>query len=373
VQTLLDWAADLANKAEPGTGSELFALWQTKSPDKLAKAEAVTLATLLSRHGLGVEPDVRLGGPPITPGSKVLVFRTGDEPSPQTATPAYAAAATLLHLAIAIAAADGHVSDEEQQTLGLYLKDALELTQGERVRLAAHMRWLTATGVKLTGLSKRLEALSNAQRTSIGDLLVAVAAADGVISPEEVTALSKIFKLLQLDPADVHSRLHTLLTGARPSPATQPVTVREAGDPDPGYPISRPAVPAATSNGFALDATVIQAKFAEAAAAGALLADIFKEDGTDGPEPTPLPPAPTGNVVGTLDIAHSNFVRALLGRATWTRSELEDLADEYSLLPDGAVDTINEFALDTAGEPLIEEEALDTFAINNYAREGLAA
>jgi uncharacterized tellurite resistance protein B-like protein len=388
VQALLDWAARHADAEVPGAGSTLLELWPAKSPEKLAKAEAVTLATLLARHGIGLEPDVRLGGPAISTTSKVVTFRTGKEAQPQSATPAYAGAATLLHLATAVAAADGHVSAEEQQALVQHLERALDLTPGERIRLEAHMRWLTATGVKLTGLTKRVEVLSAQQRGSIGDLLVAVAAADGVISPDELTSLSKIFKLLGLDPAEVHSRLHSLLAGGRPAPATKPVTVREAADPDPGYPITAPdtGAPPETEPGFTLDRDVIEAKFAETAAVGALLADIFKEDESEH-SPTANGPATVDGVTAAepaaatsadalfegLDVAHSAFLRALLTQGTWSRGELEELAEEHNLMPDGALDTINEFALDLAGEPLLEEDVPDTFTINDYAREELPA
>lgn len=388
VQALVDWAARHADAGVPGAGSTLLELWPAKSPEKLAKAEAVTLATLLSRHGLGLEPDVRLGGPAFSTTSKVVTFRTGKDVQPQSATPAYSGAATLLHLATAVAAADGHVSPEEQEALVQHLERALDLTPGERVRLESHMRWLAATGVKLTGLTKRVEVLSLQQRGSIGDLLVAVAAADGVISPDEVTSLSKIFKLLGLDPADVHSRLHALLAGGRPAPATKPVTVREAGEPDPGYPITAPGAGAApeTEPTFTLNRDVIEAKFAETAAVGALLADIFKEDDPDqGPATRspgtadvvnaaePVAATPTAAMFDGLDAAHSAFLQSLLGQSTWSRGEIEELAEEHNLMPDGALDTINEFALDLAGEPLLEEDIPDTFSVNDYARKELPA
>lgn len=385
---LIDWASGLAESGSVASGADVLALWPTKSPEKLAKAEAVTLATLLARHGLGLEPDVRLGGPAITIASKVVTFRTGEDAQPQTATPAYAGAATLLHLATAVASADGHVSPEEQQQLVEHLERALDLTPGERARLEAHMRWLASTGVKLTGLTKRVEALSAQQQAGIGDLLVAVAAADGVISPGEVTSLSKIFKLLGLDPAEVHSRLHVFLAGGRPVSATKPVTVREAGVPDPGFPISAPGLaptePAEES--FALNDEVIQAKFAETAAVGALLADIFNEDEPEAaaaPSVTGIhtehsavlqPPAePAAPAFDGLNAAHSKFVRALLTQGSWSRGEIEELAEEHNLMPDGAVDTINEFALDVSGEPLLEEDDPDTFIINDYVREELPA
>lgn len=405
---LRNWATAAAETGTPTTGAQVFAHWETKSPERMAKAEAVTLAQLLERFGLGIEPDVRLGGPAITPATPVVVFRTGAQP-PSTATPAYTAATTLLHLATAVAAADGHVAPEEQQHLVDHLESSLDLSPGERTRLGAHLRWLAANGVKLTGLTKRVAGLEPTQRAAFGDLLVGVAAADGVISPDEITTLTKIYKLIDLDPADVHSRLHAHLTGAasRPAPATAPVTVREAGEADAGYPITPPAantaggrhraessdgVGAGATAAVALDLAAIEAKLAETAAVSALLADIFADDDPDAHRSdsgSPVqahahaandpvdgahqgagigapPPSSVPSIAG-LDAAHSAFLRALAERPTWTRGELANLAAEWNLMPDGAVDRINEAALDASDEPFLDEDD-DLFTVNDYAR-----
>ena len=396
VAQLRDWARRVAETNVATTGADLMGRWPTKSPDRMAKNESVTLSQLLGRYGYGIEPDVRLGGPAITPATPVVVFRAGTHP-PHSATPAYAAAATLVHLATAVSAADGHVGPDEQAHLIAHLETALELSPGEGSRLEAHMRWLTVNGVKLTGLKKRVEVLTVSQREGIGDLLVTVAAADGVISPEEVTSLTKIYQLLDLEPAKVHSRLHDHLTGARPAPATGPVTVRSARPPDPGYPVTPPAPslgrhartePDApnTGGGVRLDFASVEAKFAETAAVSALLTDIFTDDDDTQARPGP---ASTGtgeagdiatasaadaldaDLVAGLDAAHSALLRSLVAQDTWGRAEFEELAAQWRLMPDGALDRINEAALDAVDELLLEDDDSDTFTVNNYARQEL--
>jgi hypothetical protein len=54
-------------------------------------------------------------------------------------------------------------------------------------------------------------------------------------------------------------------------------------------------------------------------------------------------------------------------RQVWTRADVEDLAATRGLLPDGALDAINEAALDLSGEPLCE--GADPILINSYALE----
>jgi tellurite resistance protein len=156
------------------------------------RAEAVSLAQCLGHLGVGMEPDVRFGGPPLI-ARRVVLFR--EEPGKHLATASreYTAATTLLHLAVAVGAADGSVSDDEIAHLIGHLESGLGLATAERRRLTAHLRWLVTAGVKLTGPKKRIEALDGPQRAAIADQLVAVAGADGVITPDEVTTLTKIF------------------------------------------------------------------------------------------------------------------------------------------------------------------------------------
>src|SRR6266498_2396148 len=164
---------------------DLISRWPTTVAGKMAKPESVSAAQLLGHLGIGIEPDVRFGGPVLAPGPAVL-FRTGQQGS-QTASSTFNAATILLHLAVAVGQADGQVSASEHEHLVAHLETALGLPQPEQVRLRAHLQWLLAAGVKLSGLKKRLEALRSDQRLSIADFLLNVAAADGVIAPGEVS------------------------------------------------------------------------------------------------------------------------------------------------------------------------------------------
>jgi hypothetical protein len=73
---------------------------------KLAKSEAVLLAQLLEKGGYGLEPDVRFGGAPSAPGGTAVVFKLPPGAG-AIASPQYLAATVLLHLAVAVSAADG--------------------------------------------------------------------------------------------------------------------------------------------------------------------------------------------------------------------------------------------------------------------------
>jgi hypothetical protein len=123
-----------------------------------------------------------------------------------------------------------------------------------------------------------------------------------------------------------------------------------------------------------LDLATIEAKFAETAEVSSLLTDIFSDDD---PEATIVKqrsaePPDTPSLAG-LDGIHSTILRTLAGRDVWTRSEFEELAAQYGVMPDGALDTLNEAALDATDEPFVEEDDNDTLTINDFARQELFA
>lgn len=384
------WVQDKLGNAGTAEVSalELFEYWPVSGADKLTKPEAVSLTSLLDSFDAGLEPDVRFGGAAITANTPIVLFRT-QPGSPHSATQSYSAALTMMHLATAVIAADGDVTAAELNHLTANIESSLHLTQPERIRLRAHLQWLGASEVKLTGLTKRLNTLTAAQKASLGDMLVTVAGSDGHIAPSEVATLQKIYKLLDLDANLVASRLHSALAGQSAATAG-PVTVRPALNRDPGYPIPLPPAQAAQAaqsatapNGYALDASAVQAKMAESAEVSALLGDIFSDDlpyGIETAASEPVTPGgsaaqvtdePAIQSVGDLDAAHSRLVRALAGQEQMFWTDFENLSASHGLLPKGARDTVNEAALDASEEPLLEGDEILT--INSYALQELLA
>ncbi|MFD7654754.1 TerB N-terminal domain-containing protein [Actinosynnema sp. NPDC059797] len=348
--------------------ADLTSLWPARTPGKFAKADAVGLAQLLDKLGVGIEPDVRLGSPVQSAGPAVLFRITAAQSA--TATPEYTAATTLLHLAAVVSAADDDVSAAERDHLVSHLESSLHLTPGERIRLTAHLDWLLASKLKLTGLTKRLGALSDAQRAHVAEFATAIAAVDGVVSPGEVDTLRKIYKLLGQEPDSVYTELHALTAAStRPAPATEPVVVVPKDTGPTGYLIPPPPKPGPPVGAVRLDPALVEAKMRESAAVAALLADVFEDE----PEEA-APPAPVVAVarVGSLDAAHSTLLRELAKRPSWNRADFDALCAETGLLPEGALDVLNEAAVEAADEPVVEDDG-DQLVINDYAMGELLA
>lgn len=318
-------------------GGDLIAQWPVKAPGRFAKRDAEILAGFLARRGYGLEPDVRFGGPPPGAGPAVLFRLPADgepglNPDPN---PAYHAAAVLLHLAAALSAADGQVSVREERHLLAHLETALHLSAGERTRLKAHLRWLLADPPGLSGLKKRVAPLAPGQRRGIGQFLITVAGADGHIGAEELKLLARIYGLLGLEAQTVYSDVHALASAEAP-PAVEPVTVRPA-------------------EGIALDLRKVQAKLAETEQVSSLLEDIFRDE--EAPAPPPVEEGAAAPIAG-LDSAHAALLRRLAEKDAWPRMEVERLAAELGLLPDGALEVINEAAFERCGAPLLEGDEM---------------
>jgi TerB N-terminal domain/TerB-C domain len=365
-------------------GSEFGAFWSSADPARMSAEEAGSLAVVLARLGLGVEPDVRFGGPPLGPGPAVL-FRL--DPLAQSHPSAeYGTAVTMVHLAAGVVAAAapgagrvvGYDGDGPTNVVITGLAAHVCLSVSERIRLTARLRWLLASGADSSLLDRRLTrrvgALTAIERETAGRFLVAVAGRP--VSPATVTALTGAYRLLRLEPDLVYRRLHQHSIAAA-SPGEPPIVVRQArpGPPQHSLPREPPAV-TSTAPEFQLSHHLVSTNMAETDAVSSILANIFSHDdpvdGSNVAARTRID-ADDGTDSGRLglDEAHSRLLDELITRSSWSRAEFAELADRHGVLPSGALDVINEVAMDIVGEPVIEGD--DELTVNDHVlREMLA-
>lgn len=315
----------------------------------LRKDRVFGVAKALAALGIGMEPDVLQGAKAPKSGEPVVLFRLSG--SEDAAVPdAYRVAVLALQIASAVARADGDMAADEIAHLDTGIERWAGLSPGHRLRLRAHVQWLRSCPVTLAGLKKKIGALDGTARNTIARFTVAMAQADGVIAPKEIAFLEKVYKALGVDPGHVASDIHAVGTGRRASES-------------------------APDAGFRLDSARIAALRRDTEKVSALLADIFVEepvpvadvdDGEDLADDDPGAPQLLG-----LDSTHAAFVRLLLSRPQWVRSELEDAAADMGLMLDGTLEVVNEAAFDAHDEALIEGD--DPMDVNMRIKEALEA
>ena len=357
---LVNWAqARLGHDASVVVESEdIVRLWP--DGDTMTVADVVACAQLLERHEIGLEPDPRLGGPVLGVGPAVLFEARGEVP--RAASAEYAVAATVLQLAVAVGGVDGALLAVELEVMLEFLGSNLQLSPAERERLAAHLHWLSATGSRLDALQREVvDKLPLERRTAIAGVLLEVAASGGIVTPDEVEVLETVFDMLGLDHQLLRDRLAPTTASATESRGSAcPSPPAENGS----TPSTGTSAPTALSE-VLLDEKVLAASAASTAAVASLLGDIFAESTIE---------TESGEVAdnksGGLDGAHRQLLDVVLRQDRWSQAEFELAARRAGLMPLGARDTLNDYAIDVCDDMLLETED-DAFVLNAFAVEAL--
>jgi len=304
----------------------------------LAKDKLTLLINLLDLNGVGFEPNTLFGKKVPLENELVALFskKTGDD----TETPVYHTASITLDLAVAVALADGVAVNAEINLLHHQISVWIDLNESQRARLKAQLELRIQQPIALENIKKKLEPVPKEAKRSIGHLLTQLAQADGVVVKEEIKLLERIYKALQLDDQLVYADLNSTVTNIELDKSVQ-----------------KQKLP-----GFVLDLDRIAALQKETEHVSTLLASVFVDEVENAPIIQVEPPleqdesieSGAGDNLLGLDNEHSNFLRFLIVRPEWTRQELTDVASDFKLMLDGALEQINEVALDHFDDHLIE-------------------
>ncbi len=300
----------------------------------LNKDRVRDLAKMLELQHIGIEPNVLEGARLPTDSDPVVLFEMLPEQSHHADSDVFQTALLTLQLASTLAQSDGQFSDAEITHLSQEIETWSHLSPSSRRRLHAHLQLLTAAPITLASLRKKLEPLGQIAKETVAASMAMLAQVDGLVSPEEMRFLEKVYKALGVDAKRVFTDVHAVVAG-------------------------RSTVKSEPSRQFRLDPKRIAELQHDTAKVSALLAGIFTEEAPE-PVAAPLPieaKLPDTTIKPGLlgqDEAHSAFLRLMLSRPSWSRAELEDSAADLELMLDGALEKINEASFDTYDFPFSE-------------------
>jgi len=316
-----------------------------------SRKHAQCLALLLAKLGYGIEPDIRRDGHAPAMNETVCVYRgVGKEVDPRpTAVPN--AKEILIQMGLLLSGADGE-SPEESVLLDRQMK--LLPPQG-RARMEARLCLLRSEPTSFSSVRKRARELSATQKQAVATFLLLVAAADGQITKPEIAALSKLYKYLGLDPDSIHAELHSLMASGQPPVSREgdPVRVRNASRTSDEYDL--PEDTAAVGGTVTLDGDLIQAKKAETEAVLVTLSEVFTEESEQ--ETADVDEQTDDECDGrpNLDLEHEQLVLELLRLEELPRDRWNELCEERGLLPEAALEVINDAILERFDDILIVE------------------
>lgn len=345
------WVSKRCNKnAGVFTFQEIILKTTDSDGKKVTKSIHRDVDALLASLGWSIVPKPCESIGSLKPETKLLVTQTSantfveDQPSQ-----GYLLAFLEVSLGAYIAHADDRLLEVEVGVLIEKIKKLTHLTTEERNRLYEVVKWLSIQVTDFGAIIRKIKSVTQAEKSALAELAVAVAVADGKIEPGEVRALETIYQTLGFDKKDLYSGLHSL--GAS-KPQHNDITLSNDH--------VLPTFSEGVDKGVELDMERVQNTLADTKKASALLASIFEDEEPDVGE-EPIVQNDDENDIDVndrfkgLDTVHAQFLTELFVRRSWPREEYVRLASSLNLLPDGAMEVINEWSFEKHDEPILED------------------
>lgn len=330
----------------------VMALLGFAAQEKLSISLSEELVETVVARGCAMEPDVRFGAASYRTEDEIALFR----PLETAVTAAYPGAAALLQMCVMIAAADDHPTEKELEVSREFIRRNAVLTSHEQQRLLVLEQYLCRNpDTAKRSLSRLAKRLPPAQRLLVGEVLVCVAGADGIISSTEWKALDRVCKVLDLPPGALDEILRKL--GATfDEPQVQDAETAAKGE---ALPI---AAPPPRGPSFTLDMARVAAISHETAEVIGLLSAVMSEDEpkalpraqppAEAPTVAPVPETPAW--LGSLEVKYQVVAVRIVAKPEWTSAEFQRLTAEFNLMPLDVFDALNEWADEHLGDFLLE-------------------
>ena len=143
-----------------------------------------------------------------------------------------------------------------------------------------------------------------------------------------------------METGGIYSALHSLTS------ADDPVTVIPPADGQPGFVIPPRPDP---ESPLSLDADRVAAVMTNTARVSALLNEIFQDQESE--EEPDEDHGQADSEFSGLDEKHAAFLGELISRLHWNEDEYRMLARQFRLLPEGAMETVNEWSHERIRRP----------------------
>lgn len=323
-------------------------------PEKITKRRLTDAADALARLSVGMAPDPRFALRSPKYGEPVVLFRL---PEGITVLEEVSSRYKSILVAIAVGSFIAHADDalgaNEHGDLIAMIADAVDLSGTERARLRVNLDWMMAVPPDLALFRRHVKDLPVDLSRELGQFALAMAASDGVVSAKEVSALERLYQALGLETDGIYSAIHNLTS------PDDPVTVLQSGEREQGFVI--PPRPDESST-VTLDAERIASVMANTERVSSILGEIFQENEGEPEEEVAEATSSDDRGFAGLDARHSAFLGELLVQPHWEQDQYQTLARQFQLMPAGALETLNEWALDHFDDLLLEEE--QGFSVN---------
>lgn len=321
----------------------ILKVWGDDKPEKFNKSESEQLATLVEMAGYGMAPDIRYHHAKPEMDGHIALFKGGHgqdfKPSHS-----YNQLGTIVRLGAMVATVDNHIHDNEVHVLeSLIEKDKL-LTPTEVGSLKAYLHWRLHASKSVAGLKAKLDQLSGREKEGISKILLNVARADSKIESSEIKELEKLYNKLGLDKELVVRELHhSASTSAnQPTRGTQDSPVSTVSQ---------------ENRGSVINEELLKIHESETSSVKKILEDIFVDEEEDEviEEASAQEEISKTNLLSKLSEKHQKLYLELIKKEELSQKEFVELCSELDLMPDGAIEVLNDWAYDNLNAPLLDD------------------
>jgi tellurite resistance protein len=318
------------------------------SDGRISAASADELGRALDLINVAIEPDRRYGSSVPRADEQVFVFRAPNGGPVDFQRPAFRAMRAEVEVAVLAAEADGEASLEELQRSIARIRSVAEFSGVEKARLIAFAVTTFNNPPKRARVMQRLAGVDESERRAIARAAVSVIGGKATVEVAEVKFLERLHKSLGLPKEEVYEELHQVAAVAADEPVSISDEQRVAGVP---IPKRTPVGPQPKLSRVKIDSDRLARTRQETDEVSALLSGIFAEEPSAASEKTPA----NDDGLQGLDEPYAELVELLEIRGSMERSEFDRRAREMQVLPDGAIERINDWAFDRFDEALIED------------------
>ena len=326
--------------------SDLWEKLGRTPPDKINKKENDLITKALEMAGFSFAPNSKHHLIKPTPDGIIVLIAEAQgkyfEPSK-----AFHEIANTLRLGSTVASIDNQIKPDEVDYLKTLIDHSTHISPTEKASLHAYLIWLLNSPIRTLGIKAALGKLSNQQRIEVGDILIKVALSDGLVKPEEIKQLEKLYTALGLDKSQVTSDIHrhTSYTNA---------TGVSYNNKDPKQ---------STTSGFVLDENRLRLLDNQTKEVSSFIGEIFadKNDVTTGPEASKEISKEDASkeileTESTLNPTYQPLYKMLITRESWTTEEVSELCQKHNLMAAGAIESINDWVFTLVDAAIFEDE-----------------
>lgn len=344
---------------------ELLSLFQVdiRAGDKVKKRETIELATALENLGFAIEPDSRQGGPIPTREAEVMLFRhhgqsiASSEPSAD-----FLVARSHVEIAVLVSSVDGNFGAQEARAIISQIKAVPALSDVQRARLIGYLGYLVRNPPG-SRILNRFKERSLDERKALASIAVLTAGADGQLTIDEVKVLERTYGSLNLPKEELYRQLNAIKVHDQASTIKDEPPLVARGVPSRGIPIPPRPITVPPAGGLKLDMRRVAKIQADTAVVKTILGEVFSESDEKPEKVTPAQSPGQSVVAKSSDIAaqfpglerrHALLLGEISDRDAIEQAAFADLARKQSLLPAGAIETINDWAFERYGEGILD-------------------